>query len=871
MDEQVEKERAIYATLRGTMKKSLRPTKSSRRVNENFEDFMRMAQQTEEQSHSQLLKSKSMSTVDNTSEMQLGKKVTREASMQITKQKPAAPAVELKVEVEPKVQAVLAKEIAPDDASLAVFLQAWNQLDTLEEQLAVHEELAEVEEKLQLAQEEARSPREPAAVPATPTREPSPRNAAPETPKPELEPVPASPAKPEPVQQPEVPATPEPVKQEPIVSPRKADDSIQAPIPKSYKGPHYKSPVTQDFVEGLLQYCADEGLSATVPYAYVKQVILDAMEVFRNEPTILDVPLVPNSKVVVIGDIHGQFPDLITILRDTGLPGPTQTLIFNGDFVDRGPAGVEVLLSLYVMKLCWPNHIYLHRGNHELESINRKYNFADQVIKKYDEELFTLIQDSFALLPLGGVIANKVLVIHGGLPDEPVSLPQIRALPKVREDPTKATSGPEKLIQGVLWSDPRDRKGTRASKRGAGVEFGPDITSAFMARSGLDLIVRSHEMVEEGFSLTHDGNIMTIFSASYYCGVSTNKGAFAVFAHGGDLRTPSIVQYYAQAYSARDNVLKSCVKETLEKLREMIFVARHRLCLEFSKRDPKVSGKISKEDWCDTMSSVMGLHIGWHGMLPYLVKVESDDRINFIKFLDRYKITPKIDDDDDDDDDEDDKRDKQEEEIKKWQKEAMGQFCINTHTFVATTLNDAFTKFDADNDGKLSYREFIDAIALIKLNASPPDDNYYYDLLRRMDLDEDGVLSRNDFYESLKDAMERTHTLHKEDWIPEAIAEMRAVIDKNFDFIANQKSRLKSAFRKCRSEGGKVQRKGFSDWIERTLEIEKYSSVQKMRIALYVDFNGNGKISWREFKKVFLHPQYYATIQEHLFRTPDNP
>ncbi len=79
----------------------------------------------------------------------------------------------------------------------------------------------------------------------------------------------------------------------------------------TYKGPHYKSPITQEFVEGLLQYCAGEGLSAQFPYYYVQQIVLDAMEIFKSEPTILDIPL--TNKVVVIGDIHGQFPDLITV------------------------------------------------------------------------------------------------------------------------------------------------------------------------------------------------------------------------------------------------------------------------------------------------------------------------------------------------------------------------------------------------------------------------------------------------------------------------------------------------------------------------------------------------------------------------------
>jgi len=135
-----------------------------------------------------------------------------------------------------------------------------------------------------------------------------------------------------------------------------------------------------------------------------------------------------------------------------------------------------------------------------------------------------------------------------------------------------------------------------------------------------------------------------------------------------------------------------------------------------------------------------------------------------------------------------------------------------------------------------------------------------------MDVDEDSMLSLKDWEETLTNHMERVHTLYKEEWIPSALIIMRAAIDKNFDFIANPKSRLKSAFRKCRQEGGKVQRRGFTDWIERALEIESFTSVQKLRLATYVDFNGNGKISWKEFKKVFKTPEYYDIIQSNLFK-----
>lgn len=146
----------------------------------------------------------------------------------------------------------------------------------------------------------------------------------------------------------------------------------------TYRGPHYANPIPPDFVESLLQYCASEGPSAHVPRVYVERIISDALAIFKTEPAIVDISLAEkDTKVVVIGDIHGQFPDLITvsftylylllivmfdsgkILRDTGLPreGGKLTLVFNGDFVDRGPAGVEVLLCLYSMKLFAPKYL----------------------------------------------------------------------------------------------------------------------------------------------------------------------------------------------------------------------------------------------------------------------------------------------------------------------------------------------------------------------------------------------------------------------------------------------------------------------------------------------------------------------------------
>jgi hypothetical protein len=61
-----------------------------------------------------------------------------------------------------------------------------------------------------------------------------------------------------------------------------------------------------------------------------------------------------------------QLQDLLHIFDDAGNPSPSNKFIFNGDFVDRGPCSVEIIMILFSAFLAYPDAVFLNRGNHEV-------------------------------------------------------------------------------------------------------------------------------------------------------------------------------------------------------------------------------------------------------------------------------------------------------------------------------------------------------------------------------------------------------------------------------------------------------------------------------------------------------------------------
>ena len=245
---------------------------------------------------------------------------------------------------------------------------------------------------------------------------------------------------------------------------------------------------------------------------YVAELLICCVQYFRSLPSLLDVciPKGPpehnielKPRITVCGDTHGQFYDVLNIFALNGYPSQSNPYIFNGDFVDRGSFSVEVILTFLLFKISDPASIYLTRGNHETKNMNRIYGFEGEVKAKYDDKIFQLFLEVFGHLPLAAVIESKIFVTHGGIPVDVVTLDDIRRIKRGCEPPESG------LMSDLLWSDPQPFPGKSPSKRGVGFSFGPDITSAFLQKNGLNLLVRSHEVKDEGYVVEHGGSTIT--------------------------------------------------------------------------------------------------------------------------------------------------------------------------------------------------------------------------------------------------------------------------------------------------------------------------------------------------------------------------
>ncbi|KAL0218521.1 hypothetical protein P9112_004174 [Eukaryota sp. TZLM1-RC] len=245
-----------------------------------------------------------------------------------------------------------------------------------------------------------------------------------------------------------------------------------------------------------------------------------------QEPNLLNI----TSPLTIVGDLHGQFYDLVKLFDIAGAPTCNHKFLFLGDYVDRGSFSTETLFYLCSLKLAFPDSVYLLRGNHECRQMSSVFMFADEVAFKYqDSTLFEDFVSFFKTLPLACVVDKRFFCLHGGISKDIKYVTDINKLNRFVEIPE------EGLLCDLLWADPREELTNEFqpnSSRGVSCFFNFNATCKFLERNSLLSIVRGHEAQSSGYKLhklhkkTHFPVTITVFSCPNYVDSYGNKGAY---------------------------------------------------------------------------------------------------------------------------------------------------------------------------------------------------------------------------------------------------------------------------------------------------------------------------------------------------------
>ncbi|XP_050965517.1 serine/threonine-protein phosphatase with EF-hands 2 [Labeo rohita] len=299
-----------------------------------------------------------------------------------------------------------------------------------------------------------------------------------------------------------------------------------------------------------------------------------------------------------------------------------------------------------------------------------------------------------------------------------------------------------KQILDLLWSDPMSHSGCIPNEvRGGGCYWGPDVTEDFLNRHNLQLIIRSHECKQDGYEFCHNRKVLTLFSASNYYEVGSNRGAFVRL--GPDL-VPYFVQYQATS-TTRGLSFPQSVKRTehtaLKVLREQLFVHKSDLLSAFQEIDKENTGLICLTDWASAIERVLHLDLPWQVLHPQLVSSTTDGKLDYHRWFRDLAL-------------------------KKPSSEHIEQSMLETLYRHRSTLETIFRIVDTDNSGFITFEDFRQTLKLLsaylKMEIS---DEVINELVISTDTNNDGSIDIDEFMEAFrlvdKSRLERGKSLLK--------------------------------------------------------------------------------------------------------------
>ncbi|OQS02982.1 calcineurin-like phosphoesterase [Thraustotheca clavata] len=508
-------------------------------------------------------------------------------------------------------------------------------------------------------------------------------------------------------------------------------------ITELYEGVRLHDPITREDAIALVESFKR---GQKLHKSYVMQILHTCLDRLQRKPNVTYLSIAPAPHITIIGDLHGQLDDLLLILRENGYPSPENPYVFNGDIVDRGSRSIEVSLIILTWMLVYPDFVHINRGNHEDKSITEVFGFMKECAAKYDMEVYNLYCIVFKWLPLATVLDKRILILHGGVTREPITLEDIQKLPRQYYDLAKyrdngRTKEEKKMfkhmrkVKDILWSDPAAAPGWKENARGAGINYGPDHVYKFMVKNRLELVIRSHECVPKGFDWPYGakGMLVTLFSASNYCGAANNMGCFMRIPQSLNAK-PSFFQYMATTSET------DIVASNLEGLFAVIITHREELLQKFQEADAEKTSLVSLNQWELIMEAELQLKLNWQAIRPLLTSMDSNQMINYIQFLDRYQTAGQVETNDND--------------TTTTERRSM----FNNMYRYRKRLEALFQVFDRDGNGTINLEEFKAGIEILNSHLPPnmkPFTNPE-ELMRSLDFSHDNEININEFMECFR-------------------------------------------------------------------------------------------------------------------------
>lgn len=195
------------------------------------------------------------------------------------------------------------------------------------------------------------------------------------------------------------------------------------------------------------------------------------------------VRLPEHGKVIFVGDTHGDLATTREILAEYFKPG--NTLVFLGDYVDRGPKSVANLTLLLRKKQEAPERLVLLMGNHECYRVQRflPANFWERLSGELQDEYAELL----SWLPYAAWSNNGLLAVHG--------VPPVTASNGSLESMARIELGGcswETLVWGDFTEDTMDNRHPFAA---AGrPQFDKGYFNTAMRRLNRSVLIRGHQV-----------------------------------------------------------------------------------------------------------------------------------------------------------------------------------------------------------------------------------------------------------------------------------------------------------------------------------------------------------------------------------------